>query len=419
MSRAIKVEQLGKKYKVPHGRRAGYSTLRDLIGDSARALTKWGREAAQAKPVREEFWALSGLDFEVGMGERVAVIGHNGAGKSTLLKLLSRITAPSHGRITLHGRIASLLEVGTGFHPDLTGRENVFVNGSIWGMTRREIREKFDEIVAFSEVERFIDTPVKRYSSGMYMRLAFAVAAHLEPEILLVDEVLAVGDAQFQAKCLAKMEAIARQGRTILFVSHNMSAVSKLCERAIWLQQGRLQESGPVDALIAKYLEAAPSSAPISGRTDRIGTGMARAIDMYLRDASGARVGTIGSEAAVSVVLQIETAQESIGKPITIVAIVCDRSGTRLFALNSEWQRVEYIVASRVQTFVCDLPDGLPLQADHYTVLTSILVSGVNADKLSNAMQFEVTPGAAGGSGVGNGSLLGPMRVSQAWQVSR
>lgn len=417
MTRAIKVEQLGKKYKVPHGRRAGYSTLRDLIGESVRSLATPRRKALQAP--REDFWALSEVDFEVGTGERVAIIGHNGAGKSTLLKLLSRITSPSHGKITLNGRVASLLEVGTGFHPDLTGRENVFVNGSIWGMSRHEIREKFDEIVAFSEVERFIDTPVKRYSSGMYMRLAFAVAAHLEPEILLVDEVLAVGDAQFQAKCLAKMEAVARQGRTILFVSHNMSAVSKLCERAIWLQQGRLQESGPVDALIGKYLAAAPPSADMAARTDRIGTGVVRAVDMYLRDAGGARVGSVRSGAPVSVVLQIETAQESMGKLVSIVAIVCDRSGTRLFALNSEWQRVEYLVASRLQTFVCELPAGLPLQADHYTVLTSILVSGVNADKLGNAMQFEVSSADAPSAGGRNDSLFGPMRVAQQWQVAR
>lgn len=203
---------------------------------------------------REEFWALKDVSFEVRQGDVVGIIGRNGAGKSTLLKILSRITEPTQGRIRLRGRVASLLEVGTGFHQELTGRENIFLNGAILGMTRREIRQKFDEIVAFSEVEKFLDTPVKRYSSGMYVRLAFAVAAHLEPEILIVDEVLAVGDAAFQKKCLGKMGEVAKGGRTVLFVSHNMPAVEALCHKAIYLQAGTVKAMGEVEPLVHRYL---------------------------------------------------------------------------------------------------------------------------------------------------------------------
>jgi lipopolysaccharide transport system ATP-binding protein len=219
----------------------------------------------------EEFWALKNISFEVKRGEVVGVVGRNGAGKSTLLKILSRITEPTKGRVEIDGRIASLLEVGTGFHPELTGRENVYLNGAILGMTRAEVRRKFDEIVAFAEVDRFIDTPVKRYSSGMYVRLAFAVAAHLEPEILIVDEVLAVGDLGFQKKCLGKMgEVASRQGRSILFVSHNMSAITKLCESGIYLESGAIVASGPIDSVVATYLRSeADGVKPGIPRTER------------------------------------------------------------------------------------------------------------------------------------------------------
>ena len=225
---AIKVEGLGKKYFLRHQQESGrYTALRDVIAGKAKSIVKLG--ARKKLPPVEEFWALKDVAFEINQGEAVGVIGRNGAGKSTLLKLLSRITEPTKGSIRLRGRVASLLEVGTGFHPELTGRENIFLNGAILGMTRVEIRRKFDEIVAFAEVERFLDTPVKRYSSGMYVRLAFAVAAHLEPEILIVDEVLAVGDSSFQKKCLGKMQDVSqKEGRTVLFVSHNMSAIGEL-----------------------------------------------------------------------------------------------------------------------------------------------------------------------------------------------
>lgn len=246
----IKVEGLGKRYQLA-GSRARYSTLRESV--SATFASAFGRLApGRTKP--QDFWALQDICFEVERGEVVGVIGRNGAGKSTLLKILSRITAPSTGYVDCGGRVGSLLEVGTGFHPELSGRENIYLNGAILGMSRRETQRKFDEIVDFAEIGRFLDTPVKRYSSGMYMRLAFAVAAHLEPDILLVDEVLAVGDAAFQKKCLGKMGDVAKQGRTVLFVSHNMGAVASLCSRAIELSAGKVAAVGPAPEIVRHYL---------------------------------------------------------------------------------------------------------------------------------------------------------------------
>ena len=276
---AIKVEGLGKNYLLRHqaaGRR--YVALRDVIAEQAKKLFLNRKAKSGNQSTREEFWALRDVSFEIKPGEAVGIIGRNGAGKSTLLKILSRITEPATGRLRLRGRVASLLEVGTGFHPELTGRENIFLNGAILGMPRAEIRKNFDAIVAFSEVEKFLDTPVKRYSSGMYMRLAFAVAAHLEPEILIVDEVLAVGDAQFQKKCLGKMQdASKKEGRTVLFVSHNMSAIGELTQRCLYLEGGRIKADGPTPALVQQYLAYAVGQGGIfqsqsthSPRVDRV-----------------------------------------------------------------------------------------------------------------------------------------------------
>jgi lipopolysaccharide transport system ATP-binding protein len=271
---AIVVEKLSKSYLIGHrlssGRQYNYTALRDVMGHEIRNFVRktvdvvCGRQVVQGDAV-EEFWALKDISFEVKQGEVFGIIGRNGAGKSTLLKILSRITEPTEGRMSIQGRIASLLEVGTGFHPELTGRENIFLNGAILGMTQREIRKKFDEIVAFAEVERFLDTPVKHYSSGMYVRLAFAVAAHLEPEILLIDEVLAVGDIEFQRKCLGKMDQVSRrEGRTVLFVSHNLAAVSALCTRGILVVDGRLAYCGSVDGAIERYSNASVQGYSIS-----------------------------------------------------------------------------------------------------------------------------------------------------------
>jgi len=269
----IKAEKLSKQYILSHEDRHSYVTLRDIIAGGAVGLWKRMKKPFEKKSSdskkREEFWALKDIDLEVARGERIGIIGRNGAGKSTLLKIISKITEPTRGKLTVAGRTASLLEVGTGFHPELTGRENIFLNGAILGMTQNEIRLKFDEIVSFAEIERFLDTPVKRYSSGMYVRLAFAIAAHLEPAILLVDEVLAVGDSQFQKKCIGKMEDISsKQGRTVLFVSHNMSAIRALCTKCLLLSSGSNEYFGDVSAAIQRYVTKRPDeeATPIADR---------------------------------------------------------------------------------------------------------------------------------------------------------
>ena len=268
MSAAIKVEDLGKSYMVGHRspRSGDYKSFRE---EMVSQFSQWGRKTRDlfsGRPILagdevEEFWALKGVNFEISHGERVGIIGRNGAGKSTLLKILSRITEPTTGSVEMNGRVASLLEVGTGFHPELTGRENIFLNGAILGMSRRQIQSKFDEIVAFAEVEKFLDTPVKRYSSGMYVRLAFSVAAHLEPEILVVDEVLAVGDVEFQKKCLGKMQDVSGDGRTVLFVSHNMGAIRQLCSRGIVLEAGSVAFAGNQNEAADYYLRSSMSDA--------------------------------------------------------------------------------------------------------------------------------------------------------------
>jgi lipopolysaccharide transport system ATP-binding protein len=409
MAAAISVRGLGKRYDLS-GQEARHGTLRDLISST------WARSRrVQAAKADDEFWALKDLSFEIAQGERVGIIGRNGAGKSTLLKLLSRITFPSAGRIALRGRVASLLEVGTGFHPELSGRENIYVNGSILGMRRAEIRARFDQIVEFADIARFLDMPVKRYSSGMYTRLAFAVAAHLDPEILLVDEVLAVGDAEFQAKCLGKMESISREGRTVLFVSHNMSAVATLCERAILLQRGQQSMDGSVDAVVSHYLQTTPPSESLAERRDRNGTGAARAVAVAFVDASGEPQRAVLSGEPLEVRLDVEVTPEAVGKSAAAVLVVCDRADTRLFSLYSDWQRAPLVLRGERERLVCSLPQGLPLIPDHYSMIVGIIVNGVVADKIGNALQFEVVAKDTFGTGVVPAIGLGAMVVSHSW----
>jgi lipopolysaccharide transport system ATP-binding protein len=343
----ISVENIGKRYTLCHKRKGErYTTLRDVIARQAVAPFKAivekmrvrsglngshsnGSTNPQSDGSVEDFWALRDVSFEVKQGDVVGIIGRNGAGKSTLLKILSRITDPSEGRVRLRGRVASLLEVGTGFHPELTGRENIFLNGAILGMTRAEVRRKFDEIVAFSEIEEFLDTPVKRYSSGMYVRLAFAVAAHLEPELLIVDEVLAVGDAEFQRKCLGKMHNVASAGRTVLFVSHNMQAVSLLCNRGVLLSAGSLAYVGGVQETIDQYLSTFAKASDSDEPPDRRpGSGEYR----FTR-ASPAREYFGGAEEK-TIHFEIERLSNLVGR-IWLSAWVVDSSGTILVQCDS------------------------------------------------------------------------------------
>jgi lipopolysaccharide transport system ATP-binding protein len=351
---AILTDDLGKLYRI--GQRQQYNTLKDtlttLMAKPFHRFTAWGKPSFSTVSTqsrtgrRERIWALKDVTFEIEHGEVVGIIGRNGAGKSTLLKILSRITKPTTGHSRTQGRVGSLLEVGTGFHPELTGRENVFLNGAILGMRREEIRRRFDEIVAFAEIEKFIDTPVKRYSSGMYMRLAFAVAAHLEPEILIVDEVLAVGDVEFQKKCLGKMDSVAQAGRTVLFVSHNMDAIQQLCPRCIMLDQGQLVIDGDSDNVIAQYLSSYSHQTSPDGWIDvsgleRAGTGEARFKKVqYGSDSEAARFQPY-SNGPIEFSLDIESdSARSVG---SLAVFISTQLGTKL--INADTVLLGQVIA--------------------------------------------------------------------------
>ena len=324
----IELQGISKKYRLG---RIGATTIRDSV---ERTWNRLHGGTGNGQPARGDFWALRDLSFTIQPGETVGVIGQNGAGKSTLLKILSRITEPTKGEAILRGRPASLLEVGTGFHPDLSGRENIFLNGAILGMRTREIRKKFDEIVAFSEVEQFIDTPVKRYSSGMYVRLAFAVAAHLEPEILLVDEVLAVGDAAFQKKCLGKMGDVARQGRTVLFVSHNMASILALCERVIFLKGGTMLGNGPTQEILRDYLKStiAEEIIVLDQRTDRKGDGSARLLSCKVESVESGHF--INSSSRMRFTLAYESDRPL--KHVRFLVTIYDYTNTGIYLFDSD-----------------------------------------------------------------------------------
>src|SRR6202041_1599309 len=318
---AITIENLGKRYTIDH-QRANGDAMRHAIEGAIRAPLAWLRSGWPKKIQRMDFWALRGVSLQINVGDVVGVIGNNGAGKSTLLKLLSRITVPTEGRIRIHGRIASLLEVGTGFHQELTGRENIFLNGAILGMTRAEIVRKFDEIVEFSGIREFLDTPVKRYSSGMYVRLAFAVAAHLDPEILIIDEVLAVGDTAFQKKCLGKMGSFAQSGKTVLFVSHNMEAVRNLCQRVIWLKDGRLHEDGKANETIEAYFNSISNELSFSFANPDYGLIIHKVV---LKNELGKESGQFrpGDDLVVEMFYD---AQKRIEKPILAIGVIGNNS---------------------------------------------------------------------------------------------
>jgi lipopolysaccharide transport system ATP-binding protein len=335
VAHVLQIENLGKRYELPTTS-AGEATSVQSYKRLSESLTNWvgnlfQRSAKLQK--KEDFWALSNVSFSVQQGEVIGIIGRNGAGKSTLLKLLSRITEPTEGRIELNGRVASLLEVGTGFHPELTGRENIFLNGAILGMTRADIQAKFDQIVAFAEVEKFLDTPVKRYSSGMYVRLAFSVAAHLEPDILIIDEVLAVGDSAFQQKCLGRMSDVARSGRTILFVSHNLAAVRSLCSRVIYLQDGHLVCDDQTEVVLQRYLTSTASEAH-SAWTRPVRLDSAAVVKVYFTHITAPQV------QGDKLLLQLTLKAESDFAPCLLAFDISDQSGVVLLQAMPSQQPV-------------------------------------------------------------------------------
>jgi lipopolysaccharide transport system ATP-binding protein len=334
----IKAENLGKSYLIGHQIHGKYVTLRDIITDKTkRFLSRIRRPGCHINRSIEEFWALKDVSFEVRQGERIGIIGRNGAGKSTLLKILSRITEPTTGRLAIQGRVASLLEVGTGFHAELSGRENIYLNGAILGMSRREINAKFDEIVAFAEVEKFLDMPVKRFSSGMYVRLAFAVAAHLEPEILIVDEVLAVGDAEFQKKCLGKMHEAATEGRTVLFVSHNMAAVQQLCQRGLMLHQGKLIFCGTIGDAVRNYIGHVKTltSTEVGQRKDRKGSQWLKFTKVVIYDSEGNAINQVLSGQDISIRLYYESQKEIQNALVFVSFNLRNSQGVLLTNMNS------------------------------------------------------------------------------------
>ncbi len=397
----IRAEGLGKKYIIGHqAGRESYVALRDVIARNARNLWRTTADVLKGRPSiegdeLEEFWALRDISFEVERGEVVGVIGRNGAGKSTLLKVLSRITEPTEGRVEIHGRVASLLEVGTGFHPELTGRENIYLNGAILGMTHAEIRRKFDEIVAFAEVERFLDTPVKRYSSGMYVRLAFAVAAHLEPEILIVDEVLAVGDAEFQKKCLGKMGEVAGEGRTVLFVSHNMPAVGSLCKSGILLERGAVVSEGSITNVVSHYgTLSRPNTTPFSPDTlferDRdtpVNEAGVRSVAMF--DQTGKQVSFVESFRPVTfrVVITVIVPSDTL----SVVISINNSRGDRIAKFETSPKITPIGLLPGDYTVDCKI-DALPLIPGEYSLTVAVARFGSGfIEKLENVAWYSVT----------------------------
>jgi lipopolysaccharide transport system ATP-binding protein len=403
---AIHVEGLSKQYRLG-GKQEGYKTLRDTITDTfiapakaARALL--GRRAQSA--ANQTFWALDDVSFEIKRGEVIGVIGRNGAGKSTLLKVLARITDPTKGYAEIHGRIGSLLEVGTGFHPELSGRENVYLNGAILGMKRDEIQRKFDEIVAFAEVERFIDTPVKHFSSGMYLRLAFAVAAHLEPEILLVDEVLAVGDAAFQRKCLGKMGDVAQQGRTVLLVSHDMTAISHLATRCLWLDGGQVACFGETEETVRAYARKQQDNAiDLAARKDRKGDGVVRMQSIKFLNAQGQIVSGIGSGDPLTIAVEYVSSTAGIDpRDLWLDMTFKDMMGHPVATVSTRFSPVSRAQgpapAATGVTLACYIP-SLTLADEVYTLDLWLAYRQGLSDNVLRAAELTVSPSNYFGTG--------------------
>ena len=424
---AIRVENLGKEYRIG-ATQARYRTIRETVMDAARApFARAGKllrgEATGAANLDETIWALKDVSFEVKHGEVVGIIGRNGAGKSTLLKILSRITEPTTGYVDLYGRVGSLLEVGTGFHPELTGRENIFLNGAILGMSRNDINRKFDEIVDFAEVERFIDTPVKHYSSGMYLRLAFAVAAHLEPEILLVDEVLAVGDAAFQKKCLGKMGDVAQEGRTVLFVSHNMGAVENLCARSVMIDAGKIALIGNTNEVVGRYMQhtyaESEATSGLANVANRRGNGRIRLTNFAVEDMNGNRLNAVATGSDIALTFGYEVLDSEPLRNVDIgFSIHSTRTNEALVVLYSSYTGTSFSGIPKRGTFRCEL-GGFPLNSGRYRIGARIVVGGIESDWPVDGVGFiNVESGDFFGSGQPGFNNRVPFLMNGKWAVN-
>jgi lipopolysaccharide transport system ATP-binding protein len=410
----IRVVNVSKCYRLSHqqeGRQ--YKALRDVMADGAQAISDRlrGRERVN-DPKQEDFWALKDVSFEIKQGDRVGIIGRNGSGKSTLLKILSRIVEPTTGEIGIRGRVASLLEVGTGFHQELTGRENIFLNGAILGMSRAEITRKFDEIVDFAEVEKFLDTPVKRYSSGMYVRLAFSVAAHLEPEILIVDEVLAVGDVQFQKKCIGKMEEVGKEGRTLLFVSHTIGIIQALCTHGILLNQGRVVADDTAKRVVDKYLQTLETSATqnLLSRTDRQGKGLIRLASIEISTGGTSPSATLATGYPGVFAFHITETKPGLSCCFTIY----DQYGQAVTYFDSSILSYEDETDPGTRKFVC-VVDELLLLPGRYRINAALMCDGEFQDDIKAAALFEVQEGIMRGRPVSSESGYGNICIQHRW----
>jgi len=411
----IEIEGLGKCYRIGTDREK-YLSLRDELSKSAKGFSSRFLARHRHIPKDEEYWAIKDISFSVQQGQAVGIVGRNGAGKSTLLKILSKITPPTTGKITLRGRMASLLEVGTGFHPELTGRENIFLNGAILGMMRSEIRRKFDEIVAFAEVEKFLDTPVKRYSSGMYVRLAFAVAAHLEPEILIVDEVLAVGDAEFQKKCLGKMGEVTKAGRTVLFVTHQMAAVQSLCSHGVLLNSGRVEKCGMAAEVVERYLtnRGALSNVPLAERRDREGGQGGCLNGMTVNDlpAESGPMVYCGSKVTFRLQYQI---REPVIAPFFSLSF-WDNQGSQILYLTTRMAGCQLSTLSGSGAISC-VVDKMPLVPGDYLLNVALWTDERCIDKVEGAATLHVSEGAFFGSADTSHFKYGKFLVEHRWSV--
>ena len=411
---AIRVENLGKEYQLGL-RKQGYRTFRETIMELAGAPLRRFRHLSGSSREVERIWAIKDVSFEVKPGEVVGVIGRNGAGKSTLLKILTRITEPTTGRAEIRGHVGSLLEVGTGMHPELTGRENIFLNGAVLGMPRATVKRRFDEIVDFSGIEKFLDTPVKRFSSGMRVRLAFAVAAHLEPEILLIDEVLAVGDAEFQKKCLGKMGEVARGGRTVLFVSHNMAAIQHLCCRVAILRAGQLVDVGPTEMMISTYLAECDKANQLrlSERADREGTGEIRFTDICVTSGRRNDVDVVQCGSSVQIKLAF-SASRRIRGPVFYLGIY-DMFGTMQLHMNTRATGCHVDGVDSLGCIVCSIPE-LPLPPGQYRLNIAVSESENMLDRVVGAKDIFVEGGDFFGTGDMSSASYGKFLVHHSWE---
>jgi lipopolysaccharide transport system ATP-binding protein len=423
---AIRVECLGKRYRI--GQREPYKALRDVLARAPLAPYRWLRSQLASRNGKYQddgyIWALRDVTFEVKQGEVIGIIGRNGAGKSTLLKILSRITKPTRGYADIYGRVGSLLEVGTGFHPELTGRENIYLNGAILGMNRHEIERKFDEIVSFGEIEKFLDTPVKRYSSGMYVRLAFAVAAHLEPEILLVDEVLAVGDAGFQKKCIGKMSNVAEEGRTVVFVSHNMTAIQSLCDRSMLLEKGQLVAEGNSADIVKLYLINDPTTSlktnkgkyDLSSRTNKLIPEKLIIKRIMLLDSSNRVQDTFQMGSELLIMIDVEGLSQFRGSNIGV--IFKSKSEQWITSINTEMSLPQIDKPrSRSERAILSIPN-VPFTPGSYWIDISVAQQGVGRlDYVEHAASFDVAEADVYGTGYQVTDYFGMIYLQGKWKI--